>query len=394
MMEYFTVDQLASEEVPPEFVNAVEDSFTTFSYARQLKDEGWRLLGYFPVYFPEELARSLGFHTVRLLGASGRVALDIATAHTQSFVCSISRSVFQLLKQGNLGVFDALIFSNICDVARNLSGIVKRNIKNGMHVDYIHYPINNTFSAAVDYLVDELKRVAEGLEHVSGRKISSDTLAANLKLFNEKRRLQRELLRLKMEKPWAASYVDVYVALRAGGIMEPTRYNEMLRAYLERLKASEGKRYEKVRVMVFGDFCEQPPLPLFRVIEDAGCYIVNDESNIGSYWIGEVNNDGGDPLHALAKAYVQDPDPLTVRFHPGIDKKSYIIDAVKRVGAEAVIFCTPKFCEPALYDYVVYKTALHKAGIPTLHIEYEESSSSFEQARLQAESFVESIIFD
>ena len=392
MMEFFRVDELVSE-VPSEFIDAVEDSFTTFSYAKRLKDEGWKVLGYFPVYFPEELARSLGFHSVRLLGASGRVTLDIATAHTQSFVCSISRSVFQLLKQGNLDVFDALIFSNICDVARNLSGIAKRNVKDRIHIDYIHYPVNNTSPASVDYMVEELKRVIAGLEGIAGKKFSPELLVANIKLFNEKRRLQRELVRLKAERPWVATYVDVYVALRAGGIMGPEQYIGLLRAYLERLRVAEGRRQDKVRVMIFGDFCEQPPLPLFKVIEDAGCHIVHDESNLGSYWIGEVDI-AADPLRSIARAYTQNPDPMTVRFHPAVDKQKYILEAVRRVGAEAVIFCTPKFCEPALYDYVVYKTALHKANIPTLHIEYEESSTSFEQARLQVESFVESIIFD
>ncbi|HID04489.1 MAG TPA: hypothetical protein EYP20_01645, partial [Aigarchaeota archaeon] len=142
------------------FEEVVEDSYTTFNQVRGWKERlGRKALGYFPVYFPEEMAHALNMLPVNLLGASGRLPLDIATAHTQSFVCSITKSVFQLASQNLLEPFEALIFSNICDVARNLSGIMMRNFKERHHIDYIHYPINNSSENAVDYLEAEYMRV-------------------------------------------------------------------------------------------------------------------------------------------------------------------------------------------------------------------------------------------
>lgn len=130
-----------------------------------------------------------------------------------------------------------------------------------------------------------------------------------------------------------------------------------------------------------------------KVIEDAGCYIINDEGLLGSRWLGKVETEG-DPILSLARAYIQNAEPLTVRFHPDINKQAYISNFLKSIRADGVIFLTPKFCEPALYDYMIYKSTLDEIKMPYLHLEYEESSSSFEHTRTMVETFAESILFD
>lgn len=375
------------------FAQAAEDSYTNFDTVKEWKREtGGLALGYFPVYFPEELPHSLGILPVGLYGASGGVALDMATAHTQSFVCSITRSVFQMALQGNLDVFDGLIFSNICDVARNLSGITKRNLEM-RYVDYIHLPINNNSSYATKYLNDEYLRVSAALEKLVGRKLEPRQLAKSIRAYNERRRLQLELVNFRRSKPWLLDYTEWYSIMRAGSIMPVERYVDQLQRYMSDLTAKDAKAMDRIRVAVVGNFCEQPPLMLMKVIEDAGCYIINDEGLLGSRWLGNVETKG-DPLFSLAQAYVQNAEPLTVRFHPDINKQSYISNFVRNIKADGVIFLTPKFCEPALYDYMIYKSTLDEIKMPYLHLEYEESSSSFEHIRTMVETFAESILFD
>ncbi len=377
------------------FEEHVEDSYASFNMVRRWKEElGRKALGYFPVYFPEELAHALNMLPINLLGASGRLPLDIATAHTQSFVCSITKSVFQLAAQDILEMFDVLVFSNICDVARNLSGIMRRNFGAKYHIEYIHYPINNTSAHAVGYLEEEYRRVIGGLERVSGIKMRDEALRDAIGLYNRKRELMNRLAELRSEKPWLLPYTEYYTAIRAGEFMPVERFNQAMESFLREVESRTTRPADRVRVIVKGDFCEQPPLMYMKTIEDAGCYIVGDEALIGPRWIGEINAHADNPIRALAKAYVMNTTPLTVRYHPSIDKRKHIIELVKDMNAEGVIFITPKFCEPALYDYIIYKTALDKAGIPYLHLEYEESTSSFEHVRTMVETFAESIMFD
>lgn len=376
------------------FSKYVEDSYTTFQTVKEWKQASGRpAVGYFPVYFPSELAHAMGFLPVGLLGASGKIPLDRATAHTQSFVCSISRSVFQLSLQGNLDMMDMLVFSNICDVARNLSGITKRS-HDSLNVEYLHLPINNTSAHAVPYLRDEYLRLAGRLGALSGRPLDLEALRNSLKIFNRKRALQERLIAVRRERPWLVPYAEFYNVLRAGAILPVERYVQELETYLATLPEREGKPRDAVRVMVLGNFCEQPPVMLMKSVEDAGCYVLHDEALIGERWLGQADPTTPDPLLTLAEGYIRNLEPMTVRFHPSIDKQKFLVDRAKALNVDGVVFASPKFCEPALYDYVIGKGALEKADIPYLHIEYEESASSFEHARTMVETFTESILFE
>jgi benzoyl-CoA reductase subunit C len=383
---------MSLEEIERYFHDVMDDSYVTFKYVVDWKNRyGGYALGYFPVYFPVEIPHSMGILPVTLYGASGKINIDIATAHTQSFVCSICKSVFQLGIEDKLDVFDVLVFTNICDVARNLSGIFERHSEK--KIIYLHYPINNWYPESISYLREEYLRLIHELEGVTGRRFDIERLRDSIRLFNEKRRLLNRLRELRIKKPWLIPYTDYYCIVRAGSLMPVEEYNKYLNRYLDAIIEKDVKPIDRVRILVKGNFCEQPPLAFMRTIEDAGCFIIDDDSMVGQYWIGEVDPDG-DPVSKLAEAYVNNSVPLTVRYHPKVDKQKYLLDLVKKLEVEGVIFLTPKFCEPSLYDYIIHKLALDGAKIPYLHLEYEEYTSSYGHARTMVETFVESILFD
>ncbi|HID05411.1 MAG TPA: 2-hydroxyacyl-CoA dehydratase, partial [Aigarchaeota archaeon] len=262
------------------------------------------------------------------------------------------------------------------------------------HIDYIHYPINNSSENAVDYLEAEYMRVVKGLEQVSGVGLDDGRLREAIRLFNRKRQLLKTLLEIRRESPWLLPYHEYYTAVRAAEFMPVEEFLKMGEGLVQEVLSRDFRPADRVRVVVVGNFCEQPPVMFMKTIEDAGCYIVWDEALIGPRWVGEVNPDAGNPVRALAEAYVKNPQPLTVRYHPSVDKHKHMLEVIKRTKAEGVVFITPKFCEPALYDYIIYKHSLDREGIPYLHLEYEESTSSFEHVRTMVETFAESIMFD
>jgi benzoyl-CoA reductase/2-hydroxyglutaryl-CoA dehydratase subunit BcrC/BadD/HgdB len=71
-----------------------------------------------------------------------------------------------------------------------------------------------------------------------------------------------------------------------------------------------------------------------------------------------------------------------------------LIEKARRRRADAVIFLIAKFCEPADFDYVLFKQELEKEDIPHLLLEFEEKSFTFERLRTEVETFVESLLFD
>ena len=93
-----------------------------------------------------QLIHAAGMLPLALLGGGTSVELQHADARFQSFVCSIAKSTLELGFQGLVGGIDGFVFSNICDVARNLGSIYQRNFPDTF-VEYLHLPQNSTSPA-------------------------------------------------------------------------------------------------------------------------------------------------------------------------------------------------------------------------------------------------------
>lgn len=100
-----------------------------FEAALRWKEEhpGAKVVGCFPVYTPAEIIHACGMLPLGVMGAGNLIEMDQADSRIQSFICSIARSTMELGLSGRLDVLDALYFTSICDVSRNLSGVWRRN---------------------------------------------------------------------------------------------------------------------------------------------------------------------------------------------------------------------------------------------------------------------------
>ena len=147
-------------------------------------------------------------------------------------------------------------------------------------------------------------------------------------------------------------------------------------------------------MVVEGSFCEQPPVDLIAAIEEAGCYILDDDFLLGWRWFTDDVPVDGNPIRALAQSYVDRSVFSSVKHDTRESKATHLIQKVRESGADAVMILAPKFCEPALFDYALYRGALEEAGIPHLFLEYEEKMWIYDSLQTQVETFVESMLFD
>ncbi len=168
----------------------------------------------------------------------------------------------------------------------------------------------------------------------------------------------------------------------------------MLIQVLSDVAQRPAKMRDKIRVVLEGSFCEQPPLELLQALDEAGCYVVDDDLLLGRRWYGSDVPVDGDPLHSLAQAYSQRSVYSSVRHDMRRPRTDGLLEKVRKSNAGAVVFCIAKFCEPAFFDYVLLKDALEREQIPHLLVEFEEKMWTFEKARTEIETFVESLLFD
>ncbi len=353
---------------------------------------GGRAIAYFPVYVPVEIIHACGMLPVGLVGAGDQLDIQHADARFGSFICSIVKTTMELGLTGRLDPFDGVLFSSICDSARNLCFVLKRNAPD-RYIDFLHLPHNSATPATVDFLTSEYRRLIANLEQMNGGVFSEDRLQRSIALYNENRALLHQLSRLRAEHPHLLRASELYLLLRAGNLMPVEAYTELLREILAGLPARAAKPRDSLRVVVEGAFCEQPPRELIRLMEEAGCYIVDDDFVLGRRWFTDDIPTEGDPVRALAESYVARAVYSSVRHDPARPRTAGLVEKIRRAQANAVIFLIAKFCEPAYFDYVLFKRELEGLGIPHLLLEFEEKMFTFDRVRTEVETFVESLMF-
>lgn len=353
---------------------------------------GGKAVGCYPVYCPVELIHAAGMLPVGVQGGGNRVEIAHADARFQSFICSIVKSTLELGLTGRLDLLDGIIFHSICDPARNLASVFARNFP-ALRVEYIHYPQNLASPHAAPYLAGELRRVRGALAELAGAAPDDGVLRDSIALYNRWRRAIGELYALRRAGPERISAAESYAVLRAGTLMPVDAHLRLLEDAISRARARTAKRQDRIRVVVEGAFCEQPPIDLIAGVEEAGCYLLDDDLLVGWRWFTEPVPEQGDPIDALATSYIDRSAYCGTKHDVRAPKAAHLLQRVKDLNADAVLFLCAKFCEPALFDYVLYRKALQEAEIPHLFLEFEEKMWIFDRVRGEVETFVESMLF-
>ena len=369
----------------------IDNSFAAVKAWRDA-EPGRGAVGCFPVYVPQEVIWAAGALPVEIWGGGERIEVELADARVQSFICSISRSTLELGLLGNLDFLDGMLFSSLCDVARNLSGVWKRNFPDKF-VDYLHYPQNLKSAAARDYYSDDLRRLAKDIGALTGHTASDADLDAAIDVYEQQRGLLRQLDTVRREEPWRLSLKEWYLMVRVAGRRAPDAHNAVLTEVLELLQQRDCRPKDGVRVVLEGSFCEQPALELLRTLDQAHCFVVDSDLARGLHWFKEPLSRSGNPWQDMVEAFFTHAEASVVRHFSPSERSGRLVERVKASDAIGVIFCTAKFCEPAFYDFVLHKRALESHSIPFMAVEFEEKMGSFESIRTQAETFSESILF-
>ncbi len=210
-----------------EVVNNV--SQTILKYEKELNRP---VIGVMPAYFPMELIDAAGGYPVQLWG--NNLPLENSDAYLQSYCCSVARSVLELELRGIANMVKAYAFTSLCDTLVNLREIY-RSIFTKPTVE-LSIPITRTVEARNNYLKSVVQSVTDGLEEITGKKMSPSALAHSAELYGRIRALQRRLYRVRRERPGLVKNYDFYAVIKAGFFLPADVYNQMLDKLLKGLE--------------------------------------------------------------------------------------------------------------------------------------------------------------
>ena len=364
-----------------------------FTRAKQWKEQkaGRVLVGYMPIYFPREILHAAGALPVGIFGGGDQKQIIKGDAYYQSYICHIPRSIIEIALDKHMEHIDGFIFPSICDVIRNLSGIFKQ-LKIGKFVKYMDFPQNFLPEIGGVFYRQEMEHVLKYIKEINNKEVTTEDLNKSIKLYNKNRELIEYIYSIRQEYPWRLSIADVYAIIRAGTVMPVEEHNAILEQVCSLIKEDIGTPQDKIKVVISGAFCEQPALGLIRAIEEAGCYVVDDDYMLGSRMIlGDIDASTNNPLEAIALSYINQSQYSSSIYDVDNPKENRLAKIVENRGADGVIFASASFCDPSLLDAPIFQNAFDRMGIRYIAFQYSENINQFKVIKEQVGTFSDSI---
>jgi benzoyl-CoA reductase/2-hydroxyglutaryl-CoA dehydratase subunit BcrC/BadD/HgdB len=219
--------------------------------------------------------------------------------------------------------------------------------------------------------------------------IGPDRLSDAAALYNRLRRGLRRLYALKEHHPAALSGRDLNTVIKAAMVMdrrEAAERIERLAAHLE--QETPAAESPSKRLVLSGGLCSLPDI--YQVIEEAGGAVVWDDLCTGARSLEGELPLTGDTIAAIAGRYLE--RVVCPAKHAGLTGRGdALLETVRRVGADGVVFVFLKFCDPHGFDYPYLKSMLDEAGIPSMLFEIEDRLPAEGQLRTRVEAFLEMI---
>jgi benzoyl-CoA reductase/2-hydroxyglutaryl-CoA dehydratase subunit BcrC/BadD/HgdB len=243
---------------------------------------------------------------------------------------------------------------------------------------------------AADRVRQTMTSIRAEIEAFTGLAASDEALRASIATYNASRRLIRRLLDDRSAGLGGYSPVELQDIITASMVMDPGEHHALLTRALSGTPRAPG-RDDRVRVHLSGHLCHAPRRELLEVIEDSGALVVDDDLYHGRRYVSADVAESADPLGALCDWYARRNEaiPCPTRVQRDADWDGYLMTAIERSKAEAVIHLVPKFCEPHMLYYPELRRRLAEAGIPQLLLETEHEGMPLESFRTRVEALVE-----
>jgi len=363
----------------------VNSTFPKTSQLLDYKGSGKKVFGWLCTYSPEEIMHAAGILPIRITGYSHEAELDDGNAYLYVNNCSFSRSCLQLGLRGQYSFLDGVVGGSTCDGARRLFDLWRNYIGTPFY-HVLTVPRKYTEKAHALYYY-ELAQFRQHLEEFLGFKIADEALYKSIELYNESRKLLKELNDLrKLDSP-PITGAETMEVLTASFRMPKEIFNEWLRNLLEEISASGNTHSGRARIMLVGSVLTNPEF--IKSIEEQGGLVVTDELCTSTrYWGDLVVLDGAkSPLEAISRRYLNNFP--CARMFPSDERFNRIIDFACDFKVDGVISQIVRYCVPYAHDLPLLTRRLKEQGISTLALDVEYGTSGSGQIQTRVQAFLE-----
>jgi benzoyl-CoA reductase subunit C len=356
--------------------------------ARWKRRSGRKALGAFPMNCPAEIIHAGGALPVLL--QENREPDSLGRNLLAEFYCGYTRNIADQAAKGALDGYDGFFLADHCTQLLGAVDVVREEVPNAP-VFFGQLPTSLTDGWTLERARSMMRSFVTEMGRFSGEPVTDAALARSISVFNENRRLLREVFAARRAGNAALSSGQVQSLVKSSMVMDKEEHSALLRDVLAGL--ATVPRDDRVRLHLSGHLCHAPRPELLAAIEECGAVVVDDDLFTGTRYISTDVPEDGDPVDALARRYL-DRDttlPCPTRVKHESDWEDQLVRAVEASGAQGVIVLMVRFCEPHMLYYPELRKRLNERGIPHLLLETEHEGLPVETVQTRVEALLERI---
>lgn len=393
--QYLSEKKTAKASDDNHFVLDISSLEEKMAYEKELiikkKTGKKKVVAYTCAYVPVELLASANVSHYRIMHAGNQDEIMAGESITQSVFCDLSKSVIGGFAS-ETPVFKAVdhVYSfYTCDCMRKTIEAVDSNF---VPATIYNMPRLRQDEESRRYYITELENFKRDLEELTGEKIADSEIQKNIALYNEAKRLLREISSYrKLDTPFVTGKQFERIA-RAYYYLPVNILLSELKKLLEQLKdythnhKTEGKS-DRYRIMLSGGVLADGDEKVTSLLYDLGADIVVEDNCTGLKPFLHTVPEKGTWAENLADGYLgQAP---CAKMKPLNDMVAHSVALAKDYRAEAVVLYYLKFCP--CYSMILRKVtdAFAEAQIPLLIVGSDYSKGDEGQIKIRVEAFLE-----
>ncbi len=356
------------------------------------QQQGGKVLGTFCVYVPDEVVFAAGAIATGLCGGSqfwvpgGEKVLPANTCPL--IKASVGARVDKTCPFFRIA--DMYVGETTCDGKKKAWEILGEEVPvHVMNLPQMKRPQD------IEAWAQEIRIFIGKVEQLTGNTVTAETLAAAIRLVNDKRRALARLYETRKSDIVPISGKDALLVSQIAFYDDPVRFTQMTNKLCDELEARIAKGEGPFpggtkRIMLTGTPLAIPNWKVHHIIETGGGAVVAEEMCTGTRYfenlVDESRQTLDEQITSLAERYM---GINCACFTPNTNRIDDIIRLAKEYRADGVIDVSLKFC--SLYDIEGYNVerALKSEGIPVLGIETDYTDQDTQQLGTRIGAFLE-----
>jgi len=345
------------------------------------KTNGKKVVGYRCLYVPEEIIHAAGMLPFPTFGTPQPIKK--ADSYFQPCVCEFIRNLFDLALDKKFDYLDYFILSNTCDAVRHLYNMWSYYI-DSTPCYIINNPQKMNDEFGYKFYRQELEKFKKLMEDLSGNRITEDSLIKSIELYDETRKLLKELNALRKRDIPPISGAEALKISMASMLMPKEKTNELLRELIDEVKTREIEDADGPRILITGSIIDNPSL--IQLVEDMGSVVVSDDLCTSTKYFWHQTKQNNDPMDAITKFYMD--RVLCSCVHPSEERYDYLQELVQEYNVEGIIYFNIKYCHPFSYESSIFRKKIEE-DTPLLILEADHSLSGLGQLKTRVQAFIE-----